>query len=141
MTANVRTIRAIPLSLKSPVPGRIEVRGEVYLPRASFERMNVEREKEGEPLFQNPRNAAAGTMRNLEPSLVAKRRLSAFTYQLVLPPEGGSFRLKAEATLSGPDPVASTFRRKITQRDAASDAGLGPAGRTALAALRRRRRR
>ena len=83
VTANVRTIRAIPLSLKSPVPGRIEVRGEVYLPRASFERMNVEREKEGEPLFQNPRNAAAGTMRNLEPSLVARRRLGAFTYQLV----------------------------------------------------------
>jgi DNA ligase (NAD+) len=83
VTANVRTIRAIPLSLKSPVPGRIEVRGEVYLPRASFERMNAEREKEGEPLFQNPRNAAAGTMRNLEPSLVARRRLGAFTYQLV----------------------------------------------------------
>src|SRR5436305_10386935 len=51
VTANVRTIRAIPLSLKSPVPGRIEVRGEVYLPRASFERMNAEREKEGEPHF------------------------------------------------------------------------------------------
>jgi DNA ligase (NAD+) len=83
VTANVRTIRAIPLSLKMPVPGRIEVRGEVYLPRASFERMNVEREKEGEPLFQNPRNAAAGTMRNLDPSLVARRRLGAFTYQVV----------------------------------------------------------
>src|SRR6185503_4466672 len=56
VSANVRTIRAIPLALKSPVPGRIEVRGEVYLPRSSFERMNVEREKEGEPLFQNPCN-------------------------------------------------------------------------------------
>ncbi len=96
VTANVRTIRAIPLSLKTRVPGRMEVRGEVYLPRASFERMNVEREQAGEPLFQNPRNAAAGTMRNLDPSLVSKRRLSAFTYQVVfplgedLPPEGGS---------------------------------------------------
>jgi DNA ligase (NAD+) len=94
VTANVRTIRAIPLSLRTPVPGRMEVRGEVYLPRVSFERMNVEREQEGEPLFQNPRNAAAGTMRNLDPSLVARRRLSAFTYQVVfppdLPPEGGS---------------------------------------------------
>ena len=87
VTANVRTIRAIPLSLKTPVAGRIEVRGEVYLPRASFERMNVEREKEGEPLFQNPRNAAAGTMRNLDPALVAKRKLAAFTYQVVLPPD------------------------------------------------------
>jgi DNA ligase (NAD+) len=83
VTANVRTIRAIPLSLRTAVPGRIEVRGEVYLPRTSFERMNVEREKDGEPLFQNPRNAAAGTMRNLDPSLVSKRRLSAFTYQVV----------------------------------------------------------
>jgi DNA ligase (NAD+) len=83
VTANVRTIRAIPLSLRTAVPGRIEVRGEVYLPRTSFARMNVEREKEGEPLFQNPRNAAAGTMRNLDPSLVAKRRLAAFTYQVV----------------------------------------------------------
>src|SRR5436189_1101958 len=83
VTANVRTIRAVPLRLKQPVAGRIEVRGEVYLPRASFERMNVEREKEGEPLFQNPRNAAAGTMRNLDPSLVAKRRLGAFSYQIV----------------------------------------------------------
>jgi DNA ligase (NAD+) len=112
VTANVRTIRAIPLSLKTAVPGRIEVRGEVYLPRTSFERMNVEREKDGEPLFQNPRNAAAGTMRNLDPSLVAKRRLAAFTYQVVfppdLPPEGGSHEI-VEA-----NPVASAFRRKET---------------------------
>jgi DNA ligase (NAD+) len=117
VTANVRTIRAIPLSMKSPVPGRVEVRGEVYLPRASFERMNVEREKEGEPLFQNPRNAAAGTMRNLDPSLVAKRRLSAFTYQVVLPadsdlpPEGGSHEI------SDDNHVVSAFRRKITHSE------------------------
>ena len=55
---------------------RIEVRGEVYLPRAAFERMNREREDAGEPLFANPRNAAAGTMRNLDPALVAKRGLA-----------------------------------------------------------------
>ncbi|MGH9310632.1 MAG: NAD-dependent DNA ligase LigA, partial [Vicinamibacterales bacterium] len=85
VTANVRTIRAVPLSLRGAPPGRIEVRGEVYLPRASFARINAEREAEGEPLFANPRNAAAGTMRNLEPALVARRRLSAFTYQLVAP--------------------------------------------------------
>lgn len=87
VTPNVRTIRAIPLSLRGAPPGRLEVRGEVYLPRASFERMNREREEEGEPLFANPRNAAAGTMRNLEPELVARRRLSAFTYQLVFGPD------------------------------------------------------
>jgi DNA ligase (NAD+) len=88
VTANVRTIRSIPLALRDGPPGRIEVRGEVYLPRTSFLRMNVEREKEGEPLFQNPRNAAAGTMRNLEPALVAKRKLAAFVYQIVVPNVG-----------------------------------------------------
>jgi DNA ligase (NAD+) len=89
---NVRTIRAIPLRLGAvrgvleqvDVPdGRIEIRGEVYLPHRAFEGMNAEREQAGEPLFQNPRNAAAGTMRNLDPALVARRGLSAFFYQLV----------------------------------------------------------
>jgi DNA ligase (NAD+) len=83
VTANVRTIRAIPLSLRNGPQGRIEVRGEVFLPRSSFARINREREEEGEPLFANPRNAAAGTMRNLDPSLVARRGLAAFTYQVV----------------------------------------------------------
>ncbi len=83
VTANVRTIRAIPLKLRNGPAGRIEVRGEVYLPRVSFERMNRGREEQEEPLFANPRNAAAGTMRNLNPALVAKRGLSAFTYQVL----------------------------------------------------------
>ena len=83
VTPNVRTIRKIPLALKEPVPGRVEVRGEVYLPKAHFERINREREEEGEPLYANPRNVAAGTMRNLDPSLVAGRKLGAFTYQVV----------------------------------------------------------
>lgn len=83
VTANVRTIRAIPLSLRQGPSDRVEVRGEVYLPRASFERMNREREEAGETLFANPRNAAAGTMRNLDPALVARRGLAAFTYQVV----------------------------------------------------------
>jgi len=86
VTANVRTIRAIPLALRQAPDSRMEIRGEVYLPRASFERMNREREEAGEPLFQNPRNAAAGTMRNLDPALVSKRLLGAFVYQLVGPP-------------------------------------------------------
>ncbi len=83
VTANVRTIRAIPLALRGAPGGRIEVRGEVYLPRAAFERINRQREDDGEPLFANPRNAAAGTMRNLDPGLVARRGLSAFMYQVV----------------------------------------------------------
>jgi DNA ligase (NAD+) len=87
VTANVRTIRSIPLSLRGDPPaGRVEVRGEVFLPRAAFARINAEREAEGEPLFANPRNAAAGTMRNLDPALVRKRGLAAFTYQLVTAP-------------------------------------------------------
>ena len=86
VTANVRTIRAIPLSLRDAPGGRMEVRGEVFLPRTSFARINREREEAGEPLFANPRNAAAGTMRNLDPALVAKRKLGAFTYQLVPDP-------------------------------------------------------
>ena len=99
VTPNVRTIRAIPLRLRSDAAtvapaGRIEVRGEIYLPRKAFDRINREREEEGEPLFANPRNAAAGTLRNLDPSLVAKRGLSAFVYQLVVPggPEGPHLR-------------------------------------------------
>jgi len=84
VTSNVRTIRAIPLKLRGQHhAGRIEVRGEVYLPRKVFERINKEKADAGEPLFANPRNAAAGTMRNLDPALVAKRGLSAWMYQLV----------------------------------------------------------
>jgi len=91
VTSNVRTIRAIPLKLKTdgvgrgftPRQNRIEIRGEVYLPRRVFERINKEKADAGEPLFANPRNAAAGTMRNLDPALVAKRGLSAWTYQVV----------------------------------------------------------
>jgi DNA ligase (NAD+) len=102
VTRNVRTIRVIPLRLRETVPGRIEVRGEVYLPRAAFEKMNKERADAGDLLFANPRNAAAGALRNLDPSLVSKRGLGAFTYQLVAqepvrPPSHGETleRLKA----------------------------------------------
>jgi DNA ligase (NAD+) len=85
VTANVRAIRAIPLALRSGPAGRLEVRGEVYFPRAAFARLNREQEEAGEPLFANPRNTAAGTMRNLDPGLVARRGLGAFFYQLVMP--------------------------------------------------------
>ncbi|MGE3956281.1 MAG: NAD-dependent DNA ligase LigA [Vicinamibacterales bacterium] len=94
VTANVRTIRAVPLRLHDALPGRLEVRGEVYLPRAAFERTNREREAAGEPIFANPRNAAAGAMRNLDARQVARRGLQAFFYQMVTPDdsaEGGGF--------------------------------------------------
>ena len=85
VTVNVRTIRSIPLTLRAPTPasGRLEVRGEVYFPRAAFERVNAERLAAGEPAFANPRNAAAGTMRTLDPALVARRGLRAWMYQVV----------------------------------------------------------
>lgn len=89
VTANVRTVRAIPLALVNGPPGRIEVRGEVYLPKKAFERINREQEEAGEPLYANARNTAAGTMRNLDPTLVARRGLAAWTYQVV-PPHGES---------------------------------------------------
>lgn len=88
VTHNVRTVRALPLLLKGGPRGRIEIRGEVYLPKKNFERINKEQEAAGEPLYANPRNTAAGTMRNLDPGLVAKRGLSAWMYQLVC--AGGS---------------------------------------------------
>ena len=87
VTQNVRTVRAIPLTLRGGPNGRIEIRGEVYLPKKNFERINKEQQAAGEPLYANPRNTAAGTMRNLDPALVAKRGLSAWMYQQV---PGGS---------------------------------------------------
>jgi DNA ligase (NAD+) len=85
VTHNVRTIRAIPLDLRDGPADALEVRGEIYLPKSAFEKTNAEREAAGEPIFQNPRNAAAGTLRALDPGLVARRGLRAFVYQLVAP--------------------------------------------------------
>ena len=84
VTPNVRTIRTLPLRLAGVTAGVVEVRGEVYLPRTSFERINRERAEDGEPVFANPRNAAAGTMRTLDPALVSRRGLGAWMYQLVV---------------------------------------------------------
>ncbi|PPD58884.1 NAD-dependent DNA ligase LigA [Dehalogenimonas etheniformans] len=82
VTQNLRTIHSIPLKVRDDAPQSFEVRGEVFLPRSGFEKMNKEREKEGLPLFANPRNAAAGSLRQLDPSVTAKRPLDAFLYQL-----------------------------------------------------------
>jgi DNA ligase (NAD+) len=97
VTSNVRTISVLPLRLHGAPAGRLEVRGEIYLPRREFERVNREREDADEPPFANPRNAAAGAMRNLDPRQVAKRRLGAFVYQLV--EEGARERARHAATL------------------------------------------
>lgn len=81
--ANVKTISSIPLKLhlgKTPFPHRLEVRGEVFLPYAEFDRLNKEREESGDPLFANPRNAASGTLKLLDTKEVRKRKLDAYLY-------------------------------------------------------------
>jgi len=86
VTANVRVIRTVPLTLRGTAPDAlVEIRGEVFLPLAAFARVNSEREAAGEPRFANPRNAAAGTIRTLDSAAVARRGLRAFTYQIVRP--------------------------------------------------------
>ncbi|WP_271402009.1 NAD-dependent DNA ligase LigA [Salinicoccus roseus] len=80
ITANLRTIRAIPLTLDRPLS--FEVRGEAYMPKSSFEKINEEKEQNGDAPFQNPRNAAAGSLRQLDPKLAAKRNLSIFLYSV-----------------------------------------------------------
>ncbi len=83
VTANVRTLRDIPHTLKGGPSGLVEIRGEVYLPRKEFDRTNAEREATGLPRFANPRNAAAGAMRQIDPAHVKQRGLRAFMYQVV----------------------------------------------------------
>lgn len=83
VTSNVRVVKSIPLRLADDSVNPFEVRGEIFLPRHSFDRINKERNRSGQALFANPRNAAAGTMRNLDPEKVLRRRLSAFVYQLI----------------------------------------------------------
>ncbi|HKO98198.1 MAG TPA: NAD-dependent DNA ligase LigA [Pyrinomonadaceae bacterium] len=86
VTQNARTIRSVPLKLNAkakPAANELEVRGEVFIPRKVFERTNAEREELGEPRFANPRNAAAGTIRQLDSKKVASRRLDMFAYDLI----------------------------------------------------------
>ena len=85
VTDNLRTIKSLPLRLREPIPGRLEVRGEVYMTKEDFAVLNKAREEEGEQLFANPRNAAAGSLRQLDPNVTAKRRLRLFVYQVVNP--------------------------------------------------------
>jgi len=109
VTSNIRTIRSVPLTIpadrlkKAGLPQTFEVRGEVVMPEAAFHRLNEEREKQGLPPAVNPRNAAAGTLRTLEPSIVANRRLVMFAYFLLVNgdylPQGQAATLDALTTL------------------------------------------
>ena len=82
ITANVKTVRSIPLRLNKPTD-KLSVRGEGYMPKASFARLNQEREEEGQSTFANPRNAAAGSLRQLNPRITAQRKLEYFAYQVL----------------------------------------------------------
>jgi DNA ligase (NAD+) len=86
VTQNLKTIKSIPLRLRQPkdlpIPKRLEVRGEVYMEIADFRKLNEEREERGEPLFANPRNAAAGSLRQLDPKITAQRKLHIFCYDV-----------------------------------------------------------
>ena len=103
VTTNVRTIRSVPLSItaerlkKAGMPAAFEVRGEVVMPAAAFARLNEEREQQGLPAAVNPRNAAAGTLRTLEPGIVAQRRLDFYAYFLLV--EGEYMTAGQQATL------------------------------------------
>ncbi len=94
VTENLKTIRSIPMTLEH-APARLIVRGEVFMPRASFEALNAEQEKLGKPLFANPRNAAAGSLRQLDPGIAAKRRLDILVFNLQLA-EGAEFQTHSE---------------------------------------------
>lgn len=99
VTANVKTIRSVPLVLKgSGWPAEFEIRGEILMPWKVFEELNAERERAGEPLFANPRNAASGTLKLMDPAEVAKRKLDAYLYFMLgeeLPATGHYENLEA----------------------------------------------
>ena len=95
VTANLKTIRAIPMTLEN-APPRLIVRGEVFMPKKSFEKLNAHQEAEGKPLFANPRNAAAGSLRQLDPKIAAKRGLDIYVFNVQLA-EGVSFHNHEES--------------------------------------------
>ena len=135
ITRNVRTIESIPLTLRGKdFPARLEVRGEVYFPRSSFDRMNAKAEQTGQKVFANPRNAAAGTLRQLDSRETARRPLAMFVYSVgivegrELPPTHSgilavlsSWGLRVNPlieTLRGADGCLDYFQRMLAQRPA-----------------------
>ena len=112
VTANVRTVRTVPLRLRgTDWPDLFEIRGEILMPYASFDRLNAEREANGEQLFANPRNAAAGSLRQLDPKIAARRRLDIAVFNLQLA-EGRTFSTHTETI----DYLASQQFKTISYR-------------------------
>lgn len=137
ITANLRTVTAIPLALRERVPGRIDVRGEVYLPLKAFEATNRERAERGEPVFANPRNAAAGAVRQVDPRKTAERDLSIYVYSaagLDVPTQHDllerlrdlGFRVNPKwARATGADAVIAYAAERLAERE---DLGYGVDG-------------
>ena len=132
VTQNLRTIRSVPLSLSSSAPRRFEVRGEVYYRKTDFERLNRERSEQGLPLYANPRNTAAGSLRQLDPRVTARRPLEIFVYGLGWSDEGAfpgnhwetmeflkelGFKVNdRSARVSGLDEVEAYYRHWLDRR-------------------------
>ena len=112
VTANLRTIEAIPERLSEPVS--IDARGEVFMPKAEFARINAEREEAGLPRYANPRNSGAGSLRQIDPSVTASRRLSAWFYQLVADADAPASQSEALQRLAALGlPVNPTWERDL----------------------------
>src|SRR5262249_25202473 len=97
--ANLRTVRTIPLKLHEPLAGTLEVRGEVYLTRSEFHRINEERERDGQPTFANPRNAAAGSLRQLDATITASRNLRFFAYAVGYWSDPAAFPVRTQSEI------------------------------------------
>src|ERR1700690_1606753 len=121
VTLNVRTVRSIPLSIskdklkKAAIPADFEVRGEMLMPLAAFRKLNEERERQGLPVFANPRNFTAGTVRQLEPSITAQRRMDYFAYMLLK--DGQTFFDRQSKTMDALDSAGFKVNpnRKLAQ--------------------------
>ena len=111
VTENLRTVRALPLRLPAGAPPRLLVRGEVFMPRAEFARVNREREAAGEELYANPRNVTAGSIRQLDSRQVANRRLSAVVYQIADGPQLATHSGSLERLAEWGFPVHDSWRR------------------------------
>ncbi|MEO8276269.1 MAG: NAD-dependent DNA ligase LigA [Thermoanaerobaculia bacterium] len=111
VTGNLRTVRALPLRLAKGAPPRLLVRGEVYMPRVEFERINREREIAGEALYANPRNVTAGSIRQLDSRSVASRRLAALVYQVAAGPAEEMHSATLEHLAAWGLPVHTSWRR------------------------------
>ena len=133
VTANLRTIRSVPARLREPAT--LDARGEVYMPKTEFARINAEREEAGLPLYANPRNSGAGSLRQKDPEVTASRRLSTWTYQLIEDEGPGvastvSSQSEALARLSGLGfAVNPNARDRPGQRHAGRPRAIRPAAR------------